>query len=133
MVIILSILLSRFWVIRHQRRGPEDWIRDVLFATSTLLCIATTSCLAWYCWESIEVYKQATLVVDQKLLEKAANSTIDLASMTAAQLADLNSKIQAERNYKIEGLATIMLLDPWYRRVYQLNLCCYSPFADREL
>ncbi|RPB18358.1 hypothetical protein L211DRAFT_815638 [Terfezia boudieri ATCC MYA-4762] len=112
----LIVLVLRFWVIRQQRRGLEDWVRDIIFIAGALLCLASTSCLLWYCWESIEVYRYATVVVDQKITAQARNSTVGLTHMTATQLAALQSQNSEQRELSIELMATVMLLDPWYRR-----------------
>ena len=133
-VIMLSLLpvlfVSRFWILRHQTRALEDWIRDILFAVAILMCMATTSILAWYCWRSVDVYKQAAAIVDQKMEGAVTSSGVDTSKMTTAQLSAFVEKIQAERASKIEGLATMMLLDSWYRRVcclysYGLHICAY--------
>lgn len=117
LAIVLIMLVSRFWIIRHQPREKEDWVRDIFFGASALLCLASTSCLAWYCWKSIEVYQLAAVVVDQQIAAHARHSTVDLTHMTAAQVAALQSQISEERRSKIELLVTVMLLDSRYRRV----------------
>lgn len=128
-LVMLSILpvlfISRFWILRHQTRALEDWIRDGFFAVAILMCMATTSALAWYCWRSIDEYKQATAIVDQKMEGVVRNSGIDTSKMTMAQLSAFMEKIQAERASNIEGLATMMLLDSWYRRV-----CCFYLYCN---
>ena len=70
------------------------------------------------------MYKQATVIVDQKMEGAVRSSGVDTNQMTTSQLSAFMEKIQAERAYKIEGLATIMLLDSWYRRV-----CCLSAYV----
>ena len=140
MLSLLPVLLvSRFWILRHQHRQRKpgggkqrqqqqhrvleeyEWLRDGFFTATVLMCIASTGSLAWYCWRSIAVYEQAAVVVDRKIMEAEAEAKAAAASsaanMTSSQVAALLGGIQAEREANIEGLATVMLLDPWYRKV----------------
>ena len=106
----IIVLVLRFWVIRHQRRELEDWVRDIFFATSSILSLATTSCLAWYCWKAMKAYQLATVLVDQEIAAQARDSTVSLTGMTAKQLSE-------KRESKIELIATVTLMGTWYRRV----------------
>ena len=103
LVVDLTVLVLRFGVT-HQQRRREDLIRDIFFNTGAVLCLATTSCLVWYCWKSMEVYQYAAVVVDQKMAAQASTR------MTDAQLAE-------QRESSIDLMAAAMLLDPWHRRV----------------
>ncbi|KAF8429295.1 hypothetical protein EV426DRAFT_703090 [Tirmania nivea] len=93
LVVELTFLFLRYWIIRQQRPGSQDWVQEIFFGTSALLCLAATSCSAWYCWKSIEVYHRVKVIVDQEIAAQARNSTFDL-----------------------EHEAMVMLLDPSYRR-----------------
>lgn len=60
----------------------------------------------------MEIYDHAAAVA--AIGATTRNSTADFTSMTAAQLAELRDQ---QKQSNIEFMTTVMLLDPWYRRV----------------